>query len=85
MTGIMHTLQSLVAFTIIDQVSPVTYSIASLFKRIVVIAGSFIWFQQEFQYIQGAGFVMTFAGLYMYQIAKMKMKEEVESPHKHKA
>eukprot|EP00834_Sanchytrium_tribonematis_P001971 NODE_53_length_30760_cov_1.203712.p12 type:complete len:342 gc:universal NODE_53_length_30760_cov_1.203712:27225-26200(-) len=70
MVGTMHTLQSLVAFTIIDQVSPVSYSIASLFKRIVVIGGSFIWFNQKFQMIQGFGFLLTFLGLYVYQRSK---------------
>eukprot|EP00835_Amoeboradix_gromovi_P001374 NODE_61_length_25240_cov_0.547194.p9 type:complete len:342 gc:universal NODE_61_length_25240_cov_0.547194:1598-573(-) len=82
MTGIMHTIQSLVAFTIIDRVSAVSYSIASLFKRIVVIAGSFLWFKQEFQLIQGFGFVMTFGGLYLYQVAKQNQMQKV-SAHVH--
>ena len=85
MTGLMHTIQSLVAFTIIDQVSPVAYSIASLFKRVVVIFGSFIWFHQQFYPIQGFGFILTFIGLYFYQVAKTKAESVIETtiPHQH--
>jgi solute carrier family 35 protein E1 len=47
-------------------VSPVTYSVASLIKRIVVISVAIVWFGQQVTRIQGWGVLLTFAGLYLY-------------------
>lgn len=50
--------------------SPVTYSIASLVKRIFVIVMSIIWFGQVVSFAQWIGILLTFVGLWMYQSAK---------------
>ncbi|KAJ3081102.1 suppressor of loss of ypt1, partial [Quaeritorhiza haematococci] len=44
LNGISHFAQNLLAFTILSMVSPVTYSIASLVKRIFVITASIVYF-----------------------------------------
>jgi solute carrier family 35 protein E1 len=46
--------------------SPVTYSVASLMKRVAVIIFAIVWFGNPMTYIQGAGFALTFLGLYLY-------------------
>ncbi|WPH04228.1 Hypothetical protein R9X50_00711700 [Acrodontium crateriforme] len=64
--GTFHFGQSLVAFVLLGMVSPVTYSVASLIKRVVVIMFAIIWFGNSMSRIQGFGFALTFLGLYLY-------------------
>ena len=71
LNGLTHFSQNVFAFSILSLVTPVTYSIASLVKRIVVIVVSMIWFGQHVTTAQGVGIILTFAGLWMYQGAKM--------------
>ncbi len=64
--GTFHFGQSLVAFVLLGMVSPVTYSVASLIKRVAVIIFAIIWFGNPMTKIQGFGFALTFLGLYLY-------------------
>ncbi|KAM3580977.1 hypothetical protein VKS41_006426 [Umbelopsis sp. WA50703] len=70
LNGLMHFGQNWCAFTTLSLTSPVTYSIASLIKRIFVIVASIVWFGQQVTLIQTFGIIMTFVGLWMYQSAK---------------
>lgn len=70
LNGTSHFAQNILAFTILSSTSPVTYSIASLVKRIVVIVMAILWFRQTVHPIQALGIALTFVGLYMYQNAK---------------
>jgi len=51
-------------------VSPVTYSVASLIKRIFVIVMAIVWFGNKPTTVQGVGIGLTFVGLYMYDKAE---------------
>lgn len=64
--GTFHFVQSLVAFTLLSMVSPVTYSVASLIKRVFVICFALIWFGNKITAVQGVGIALTFLGLYLY-------------------
>ena len=68
--GLVHFGQNIIAFVILSSTSPVTYSIASLVKRIWVICMAILWFNQRIHPIQGIGIGLTFIGLYMYNAAK---------------
>ncbi|KAF9069764.1 triose-phosphate transporter family-domain-containing protein [Rhodocollybia butyracea] len=70
MNGTVHFAQNIIAFIILSSTSPVTYSIASLIKRVAVICIAIVWFNQSVHPIQAFGIVLTFAGLYMYNNAK---------------
>jgi drug/metabolite transporter (DMT)-like permease len=70
LNGASHFAQNLLAFNILSLVSPVTYSIASLVKRIFVISASIIYFGDSVSFLQGCGISMTFFGLYLYNEAK---------------
>ncbi|KAK7203466.1 triose-phosphate transporter family-domain-containing protein [Myxozyma melibiosi] len=69
LNGTVHFGQNFLAFQILGMVSPVTYSIASLFKRIFVIIVAIIWFGQELSPVQNWGIALTFVGLYLYDRA----------------
>ena len=70
LNGIVHFAQNIIAFVILASVSPVTYSIASLFKRVAVICIALVWFNQHVHPLQGVGIALTFFGLWMYNNAK---------------
>lgn len=57
--GVFHFAQNILAFSLLGMVSPVTYSVASLIKRVFVIAASIIWFGQEITYVQAFGIFLT--------------------------
>ena len=70
LNGIVHFAQNIIAFIILSSVSPVTYSIASLFKRVTVICIALVWFNQHVHPLQGVGIALTFLGLWMYNNTK---------------
>ncbi|KAG0265389.1 suppressor of loss of ypt1 [Linnemannia exigua] len=74
LNGVSHFFQNFLAFSVLALTSPVTYSIASLVKRIVVIVASIIYFHQTLGLTQWTGVCMTFWGLWMYNSAKNAAK-----------
>lgn len=64
--GLVHFVQALLAFHILGLISPVSYSIANIFKRIVVIVAALFWEGQTLNLVQGIGLVLTITGLYCY-------------------
>lgn len=64
--GTFHFGQNIVAFVLLSVISPVTYSVASLIKRVFVIAFAIVWFGNHMTRIQGFGIALTFLGLYLY-------------------
>lgn len=64
--GTFHFGQNIVAFVLLSMISPVTYSVASLIKRVFVIVFAIIWFGKPMTKLQAFGFVLTFLGLYLY-------------------
>ncbi|EMD59170.1 hypothetical protein GGP41_009055 [Bipolaris sorokiniana] len=64
--GTFHFGQNIVAFVLLSMVSPVTYSVASLIKRVFVIVFAIVWFGKPMTKVQAFGFVLTFLGLYLY-------------------
>ncbi|TXT08763.1 hypothetical protein VHUM_02891 [Vanrija humicola] len=73
--GTVHFAQNVLAFLILSSTSPVTYSIASLVKRIAVICLAIIWFKQSVHAIQAVGIALTAVGLYMYNNAKRDVEK----------
>ncbi|RIA97922.1 triose-phosphate transporter family-domain-containing protein [Glomus cerebriforme] len=76
LNGTTHFAQAILALSILSMTSPVTYSIASLVKRIFVITASILWFGQKTTFIQGIGITLTFLGLYMYNNAKLDVDKK---------
>lgn len=64
--GTFHFGQNIVAFVLLSMISPVTYSVASLIKRVFVIVFAIIWFGKPMTRVQAFGFLLTFVGLYLY-------------------
>ena len=54
------------AFVLLSMVSPVTYSVASLIKRVFVIVVAIVWFGNRTTGVQAGGITLTFLGLYLY-------------------
>ncbi|KAG0047619.1 suppressor of loss of ypt1 [Gryganskiella cystojenkinii] len=74
LNGVSHFFQNIFAFSVLALTSPVTYSIASLIKRIVVIVASIVYFHQTLGATQWTGVCLTFWGLWLYNSAKNAAK-----------
>jgi len=74
--GMFHFGQNIIAFILLSMVSPVTYSVASLIKRVFVVVIAIIWFQNPTTNIQGVGIVLTFFGLYLYDRTKSNKADQ---------
>ncbi|KAI8918474.1 triose-phosphate transporter family-domain-containing protein [Powellomyces hirtus] len=79
LNGLSHFFQNVLAFHLLSLVSPVTYSVASLIKRIIVICASIVWFGQAVDARQGLGITLTFFGLWVYQGAKRDVETKKPS------
>ena len=81
--GIFHFAQNMLAFILLSLVSPVTYSVASLIKRVFVIVVAIVWFGNSTTSVQAAGIMLTFFGLYLYDrtsdTAKANRRAKMES------
>lgn len=75
LNGTVHFAQNIIAFVILSSTSPVTYSIASLFKRVAVICMAIVWFNQTVHMAQALGVCLTFLGLWMYNNAKSDVEK----------
>ncbi|KAH7392818.1 triose-phosphate transporter family-domain-containing protein [Pyrenochaeta sp. MPI-SDFR-AT-0127] len=64
--GTFHFGQNIVAFVLLSMISPVTYSVASLIKRVFVIVFAVVWFGKPISNVQAFGLGLTFVGLYLY-------------------
>lgn len=64
--GISHFAQNILAFVLLSMVSPVSYSVASLVKRVFVIVVAIVWFGSSTTPVQALGIGLTFVGLYLY-------------------
>lgn len=64
--GISHFAQNILAFVLLSMISPVSYSVASLVKRVFVIVVAIVWFGSPTTSIQALGIGLTFVGLYLY-------------------
>lgn len=77
--GTFHFGQNIVAFVLLSMVSPVTYSVASLIKRVFVIVFAIIWFGKPMTKIQAFGFFLTFLGLYLYDRTSDAAKKDKQA------
>jgi solute carrier family 35 protein E1 len=64
--GVSHFAQNILAFILLSIISPVSYSVASLLKRVFVVAVAIVWFGNPTTSIQAFGIGLTFFGLYLY-------------------
>lgn len=74
--GTFHFGQNILAFVLLSLVSPVTYSVASLIKRVFVIVIAIIWFRSPTTKTQGLGIALTFFGLYLYDRSSERNKAD---------
>ena len=74
--GTFHFGQNIMAFVLLSMVSPVTYSVASLIKRVFVILAAIIWFGNSTSPVQALGIALTFLGLYLYDRTSVASKAD---------
>merc|ERR1719440_1623110 len=63
-----------VAFVTLNQVSPITHSIANTFKRVAIILATCFVFRNPLSPLGAAGSAIAVAGTFLYSVAKAKYK-----------
>ena len=81
--GIFHFGQNIMAFVLLSMLSPVSYSVASLIKRVWVIVVAIFWFRNPTTPIQAFGVALTFFGLYLYDRNSMDDAAERRTKEDH--
>ena len=69
--GVFHFGQNILAFILLSMLSPVSYSVASLIKRVWVVVIAIFWFGSSTTGAQAVGILLTFVGLYLYDRTSM--------------
>ena len=70
--------QNIFAFCVISTVSPLSYSIANVSKRIVIITGSLLFFKDPITMTTVIGMCIAITGVFMYN--KLKLSSRIEKP-----
>ena len=63
-----------VAFITLNQVSPVTHSIANTFKRVAIILATCFVFRNPLSPLGATGSAIAVAGTFLYSLTKAKYK-----------
>ena len=81
--GAFHFAQNILAFILLSRLSPVSYSVASLIKRVWVIGTAMLWFRSHTTNVQVVGIGLTFLGLYLYDRTSMEDAAERRTKSDH--
>eukprot|EP00049_Salpingoeca_infusionum_P012453 m.227918 g.227918 ORF g.227918 m.227918 type:complete len:337 (-) comp15185_c0_seq2:69-1079(-) len=76
LTGLANTVQTVFAFTFLSKVTAVTYSIANVTKRVVIIIVSMIVFSKPVSFLNALGMATTIGGIALYNFAKLHQRDQ---------
>lgn len=69
--------QNVFAFTVINAVTPLSYAVANVTKRLVIITGSILTFKDPISLLSGMGIAIAIVGVYLYNRAKLSSLEKM--------
>ncbi len=72
--GIFYFLQNIVAFTIMNKLSKLSYAVASATKRVVIITTSLLLLQNHVTGFNIIGMIMAIFGVFLYNKVKLEEK-----------
>jgi solute carrier family 35, member E1 len=78
LNGLSHWLQTVLAFKVLQLVSPVTYSVANSLKRVFVIVSSVIWFGNWVSPTNALGILIAIIGVFLYNRARLAQRKAAE-------
>eukprot|EP00037_Helgoeca_nana_P014615 m.136530 g.136530 ORF g.136530 m.136530 type:complete len:383 (-) comp22630_c0_seq2:215-1363(-) len=70
--GVLNTVQTISAFAYLNSVSPVSYSVANVSKRILVIFLAMVIFGRDFHVANCVGITITLLGVALYNREKLR-------------
>ncbi|AQZ09867.1 YJL193W [Zygosaccharomyces parabailii] len=81
LNGTFHFLQAMIAYQLLGEVSTLTYSIANIMKRIVVITVSWVVSSRRITANQLLGLLLNMVGLFLYERYNSKRKKVQRKTH----
>ncbi|EGD72605.1 T-cell receptor beta chain ANA 11 [Salpingoeca rosetta] len=76
--GLCSAIQTIAAFTFLSYVTPVTYSVANVAKRIVIIVASMLFFQNPATPANIAGIAISICGIALYNKSKLDERRRTQ-------
>jgi len=77
--GALHWMQNLLAFTLLKLVTPLTYAVANVTKRIAVITVSLLLLKNPVTWTNMGGMMMAILGVFCYNRAKYRENLEMKT------
>lgn len=68
-SGVLYYLYNDLSFSVLDNIHPVSHSVANVLKRIVIIVSSVIVFRNPLSYYGTVGTVLSMAGVFLYTLS----------------
>lgn len=81
--GTLHFLQAMITYQLLGEVSTLTYSIANIMKRIVIIMVSWIAAGRQITANQSMGLILNVFGLFLYERYNNKKEHHHQPVHHH--
>lgn len=76
MDGLVSFLQNVLAFSFLNLVTPLTYSVANASKRLFIISLSILIFRNHISFLNFVGIGLAIFGVFLYNTAKIEKKRD---------
>lgn len=73
--GFVNFVASQLAFNTLRLVSPLSYSVANIFKRVAIAVVAIFYFNERMSIINGIGIFMSIVGIFIYERQSRSLKE----------
>lgn len=72
LNGLLHFIQALITYYLLGKLQTLSYSVANLMKRIVIIVVSWLMMTDgQVGFLQMSGLILNIIGLYLYNVSKL--------------
>lgn len=75
LAGFVNFVSSQLAFNTLNQISPLSYSVANTFKRVCIAVIAIFYFNERLSPVNGVGIAISIAGVFIYERKSRALRE----------